>query len=59
MENKYNGKHPPLYFSSSYGSRVPKSEYQMEINSRKADIITIGDSFTHGDEVQKILGHIC
>ena len=46
-----NGKHPPLYFSSSYGSRVPKSEYQMEVNSRKADIITIGDSFTHGDEV--------
>jgi len=46
-----NGEQPPLYFSSSYGSRVPKSEYRMEINSRKADIVTIGDSFTHGDEV--------
>ena len=46
-----NGRQPPLYFSSLYGSRVPKSEYQMEINPKKADIITIGDSFTHGDEV--------
>ena len=46
-----NGEQPPLYFSSSYGSRVSKSEYQMVINSKKADIITIGDSFTHGDEV--------
>ena len=46
-----NGQQPPLYFSSPYGSRVSKSEYQMGINSKKADIITIGDSFTHGDEV--------
>ena len=46
-----NGESPPLYFSSSYGSRVPKSEYQSKLNSKKADIITIGDSFTHGDEV--------
>ena len=46
-----NGASPPLYFSSSYGSRVPKSEYENKINSKKVDIITIGDSFTHGDEV--------
>ena len=46
-----NGEAPPLYFSSTYGSRVTKSEYQSKRNSKKADIITIGNSFTHGDEV--------
>ena len=46
-----NGKAPPFYFASSYGSRVTKSEYQNKTNHEKADMITIGDSFTHGDEV--------
>ena len=46
-----NGKSPPLYYSSSYGSRITKNEYQNNIIPEKADIITIGNSFTHGDEV--------
>ena len=46
-----NGEAPPLYFSSTYGSRVTENEYQKKTSLEKADIITIGDSFTHGDEV--------
>ena len=58
MENNRNGK-SPLYYSSSYGSRVTKNEYQNNTIPEKADIITIGNSFTHGDEViVKIHGHI-
>lgn len=47
-----NGKIPPLYYSSPQGFRISKAMYnakQKEVTS--TDIITIGDSFTHGDEV--------
>lgn len=47
------GSRPPLYYSSKYKFRISKSDYD-DNNFKKidyADIITIGDSFTHGDEV--------
>ena len=46
-----HGKAPPFYFSSLYGSRITKNEFQKNTNFEKVDIITIGNSFTHGDEV--------
>ncbi len=47
-----NSSDPPLYFSNSQNFRTSESEYKtgnkIILNT---DIITIGDSFTHGDEV--------
>ena len=46
-----NGKAPPYYYSSSSGFRITKDDYQKNLELKKANIITIGNSFTHGDEV--------
>ena len=47
-----NGKNPPLYYSSPQGFRTTKGFYNANREVvTSADIITIGNSFTHGDEV--------
>tara|TARA_B110000046_G_C12980331_1_gene393012 strand:- start:192 stop:1358 length:1167 start_codon:yes stop_codon:yes gene_type:complete len=45
-----NGKQHP-YYSNAQGLRVKKKDFSSKIRVNSADIITIGDSFTHGDEV--------
>ena len=43
----------PLYFSNSEGSRITETEYNLNAEvPKKVDVVTIGDSFTHGDEVK-------
>lgn len=46
-----NGKDLPKYFSSNQGFRIKKNDYLKNNIVNNADIITIGDSFTHGDFV--------
>ena len=46
-----NGKNLPKYFSSNQGFRIKKNDYLKNNIVHNADIITIGDSFTHGDFV--------
>jgi len=48
---KNNGASPPLYYASSQGFRISRDEFLMDKNIDSADIITIGNSFTHGEEV--------
>ena len=47
-----NGSDPPLYFSSKQNFRISENEFFSEKpDVLETDVITIGDSFTHGDEV--------
>ena len=48
-----NGKQHP-YYSNAQGLRVKKKEFSSKKRVNSADIITIGDSFTHGDEVYPV-----
>ena len=43
-----NRKAPPYYYSSLEGFRITKEEFQKKSITKKADYMTIGDSFTHG-----------
>ena len=46
-----NKKAPPYYYSSPHGSRITKEEFENNVVVKKTDIMTIGDSFTHGIDV--------
>ena len=43
-----NKNNPPYYYSSSEGYRITKKEFENNSTIKKADFMTIGDSFTHG-----------
>ncbi|MFQ5568394.1 MAG: hypothetical protein ACE5G0_01890 [Rhodothermales bacterium] len=51
------GQDPPLYYSNRQGYRCSKTQFLAAQQSRETseidsvDVIAIGDSFTHGDEV--------
>lgn len=49
-----NGSEPPLYYADQRGIRCSKAAHDGGVGAGDAsavDIITLGDSFTHGDEV--------
>ena len=46
-----NQKAPPYYYSSPQGFRITKKEFENNSAIKRADIMTIGDSFTHGVQV--------
>lgn len=48
-----NGAEPPLYFSDANGVRVTEAQHATGfVATRSPQVLCIGDSFTHGDEVK-------
>lgn len=50
-----SGQEPPLYFSDRNGYRCSQAQFEASATTgpgpERVDVIALGDSFTHGDEV--------